>query len=84
MKNRPKGQCTSRKMEASTVFSRCEEFEEFLTCNQNTCLIPIFFTDLCYHSGDRVYGCGFRVVTDTEEYQKETRTGVNKMLFGSI
>lgn len=31
-----------------------KNIKQFLTCNQNMCLIPIFFTNLCYHSGDRV------------------------------
>lgn len=60
-------------MERNNFSLDVKNIKQFLTSNQNTCLIPIFFTNLCYRSGDRVNDFGFRVVTDSEELTKRNK-----------
>ena len=85
MKNRPNSQCTSKKKWKKAYFSLdVKNIKPFLTCNQNICLMPIFVTNLYYHSGDRVHDFGLEQSETLKNYQKQTRTGVTQTLFGSV
>lgn len=59
-----------------------KNIKQFLTSNQNMCLIPIFFTNLCYRSGDRVYDFGFGVVTDLVELIKKNKDSSSQNSLG--